>query len=83
MINSYINNSGKKIIIADMPGRYLLNSYSHYSARLKLVKDRFKGDEKVPAYYKNLQIQVQSLWAEIKKRNLLQEPTWQGGLIYG
>ena len=74
-MKSYINNSGKKIVIADMPGPYLLNSYSYYNARLVLLRKGFGKRAEITEYYKRLKNQVDSLWSEIQKRNLLTSPS--------
>ena len=73
-MKSYINNKGKKVVIAEMPSSYLLNSYSHYQKRLVEITKKLKGVGQQSDYKKLLQEQVNSLWAEIAKRNLVPMP---------
>lgn len=74
IITRYVNNAGKTIIIKNMPGPYLLNSYGYYKKRLDLMDEQFGNNKNIAKYRDKVKIQVDSLWAEIQERNLLPTP---------
>jgi hypothetical protein len=73
-MDSYISNSGKKVIIREMASPYLLNSYSYYNNRLEIMKKQLYKNKQILDYFDRLQNQVDSLWSEIERRNLLPTP---------
>lgn len=67
MLNSYLNNKGKVVVISEMVDAYLLNSYAYYKKRLESSKTESFMSE----YDIDLLDRVKSLKAEIDKRKLI------------
>lgn len=65
-ITEYYNDSGKVIVIADMPYPYLVNSLSKYRIKLKNLQD--KNISLLGHYVKTQKDIVSALEKEVRRR---------------
>lgn len=73
-MKSYINNSGKRIVISKMVNSYLVNSYLYCKKRINLIEEKKKNDD-VTRYLNQLNNRAEALAKEIGKRKLAIRPS--------
>lgn len=70
----YINDKGQRILIAEMPDAYLLNSYAKQNKRLQEIMKRLKDNPTLAVYISQevntIQLLINDLREEVRKRNL-------------
>ena len=76
IVTEYIGNSGDKVVIANMPDSYLLNSYVKYKKRVELLEkaeSKFSKSTgpRIQSYQNLLKSIAYSLKLEVEKRCLI------------
>ncbi len=75
IIKSYVSDSGKKVVISQMPDAYLLNAFAKYKKRMELLDKTGSNlnvatGSKIQTYVGLIRSIAWSLKLEIEKRGL-------------